>query len=128
MRTLCIYIWRPARDHIGIYNQENKIGLNGCRYVHQCKEWEILQEGGTTGDAKQSEKSSGPKVYNSISRSDNSIGNWYESMKVSFLREQLMPCGLWFDLGAILESKICERKVLQWSVSMYNVFITVVHQ
>ena len=39
-----------------------------------------------------------------------------------------MPCGLWFDLGAFLERKICVRKVLQWSVSMYNVFITEVHQ
>ena len=76
----------------------------------------------------KSEKSSEPKVYNSMSRSDNSIGNWYESMKVSFLREQLMLRGLWFDLGALLERKICVRKVLQWSVSMYNVFITEVHQ
>ena len=73
----------------------------------------MLQEGGTTGDTKQSEKSSEPKVYNSISRSDNSIGNWYESMKVSFLREQLMLCGLRFDLGAFLERKICVRQVLQ---------------
>ena len=22
-----VYIWRPVRDHIGIYSQENKIGL-----------------------------------------------------------------------------------------------------
>ena len=76
----------------------------------------------------KSEKSSEPKVYNSMSRSDNSIGNWYESMKVSFLREQLMLRGLWFDLGALLERKICVRKVLQWSVSMYYASITEVHQ
>ena len=43
-----------------------------------------------------------PKVYSSISWSGNSMGNWYESMEVTFLREQLMLRELWFDVGANL--------------------------
>ena len=47
---------------------------------------------------------------------------------VKVLREQLMLGGLWFDLGAFLERKICVRMVLPWSVSMYYVSITEVHE